>query len=111
VSDVAKITIQPQGGALTADIFSDGRPTGTAYSARRSVMDWLEDWVDNNLQVPEFVEEDEMEAEAAICIKDALDAGYSETHLINAVDGTLKSFLCRRQNEFTEARIAPAIDD
>jgi hypothetical protein len=111
VSDVAKITIQTHGEALAAGIFSDGRQIGTDYSARRSVIDWLEDWVDNNLQVPEFLEEDEMEAEAAICIKDALNAGYSEIDLIKAVDGNLKSFLCRRQNEFTEARIAPTIDD
>ena len=71
-----------------------------------NVEDWLEDWVDENLQSPAYQEnKSAMASEAASCRQDAATDGLTDANLTGAAGGDLEAYLLRRQNVLTDAEV------
>ena len=65
--------------------------------------EWLESWVDENIQTPGYYEDKSaMRSESAQCREDAKAEGISEAALIDAAGGDLEAYVLRAQNAFTE---------
>jgi hypothetical protein len=77
-------------------------PMPTNVDAKR----WLDNWVEENLQVPQYYEDkSEMAEDAATCRAAAEIDGISEKDLRGAAGGDLERYLLNAQNEFTEAEL------
>ncbi|RWC56755.1 hypothetical protein [Mesorhizobium sp.] len=72
--------------------------------AKRDAEDWLENWVNRFIQVPEFHQDKHaMIREAAQCRTDAKAAGIADEQLEEVTEGDLLRYLFDRQNEFDSA--------
>ena len=70
------------------------------------VVQWLEDWVDENLQTVGYHEDrDLMSSESSRCRADAAAAGIHEADLLAAAGGDLAAFLLAEQNAITDAEV------
>jgi hypothetical protein len=68
--------------------------------------EWLDNWVEENLQVPQYYEDkSEMAEDAATCRAAAEVDGISEKDLNAAASGDLERYLLNAQNEFTKAEL------
>jgi hypothetical protein len=68
--------------------------------------EWLDNWVEENLQVPQYYEEKSAMAEdAATCRAAAEVDGISDKALRAAAGGDLEKYLLNAQNAFTEAEL------
>ena len=78
---------------------------------KESVEDWLEDWVEQNLQSPQYHENrSTMSGDAVTCRRDAQEAGYSSAELDRAAGGDLESYLMRAQNALTDAEVRSKVE-
>ncbi len=67
---------------------------------------WLDNWVEENLQVPQYYEDkSEMAEDAATCRAAAEVDGISNKDLSKAAGGDLERYLLNAQNEFTEGEL------
>ena len=68
--------------------------------------EWLEQWVDENLNTPQYYEDpDAMSEYASACQSDAKNAGIDRENLEEASGGDLKKYLLDRQNAFTDSEV------
>jgi hypothetical protein len=76
------------------------------------VEDWLEQWVEENLQDPGYREhKSAMSGDADMCRADAEEAGISEADLEKAAGGDLEAFLLRAQNALTYAEVGRKVEE
>jgi glutathione S-transferase len=69
-----------------------------------TVEEWLEDWVDTNINGPRRCEnKSEMRDDAEACRAAAKKAGIAAQQLLKAANGDLEAFLCGRQNGAADA--------
>jgi hypothetical protein len=74
--------------------------------AEVDVDDWLEEWVNENMQTPVFQEnKSAMAHDAATCRRDAESAGILMNDLDAAAGGDLEEYLLRQQNALTNAEV------
>ena len=67
---------------------------------------WLQNWVEENLQVPHyFKDKSEMADDAATCRAAAEVDGISDSALNKAASGDLEKYLLAAQNKFTDAEL------
>jgi len=67
---------------------------------------WLDNWVEENLQVPQYYDhKSEMAEDAATCRAAAEIDGISNKDLNAAAGGDLERYLLNAQNKFTEAEL------
>jgi len=68
--------------------------------------EWLDNWVEENLQVPQYYEDkSEMAEDAATCRAAAGVDGISDKALNAAAGGDLERYLLNAQNDFTDAEL------
>jgi hypothetical protein len=73
---------------------------------------WLDNWVEENLQVPQYYEDkSEMAEDAATCRAAAEIDGISNKDLNKAAAGDLERYLLNAQNEFTDAELRRKVGD
>lgn len=73
--------------------------------------EWLEGWVEENLNTPQYQEhKSAMAADAAVCRAQAVAAGISPKALDEAAEGDLEAYLLRAQNSFTDAEVQRKVD-
>jgi hypothetical protein len=72
---------------------------------------WLNDWVEENLNAPHYVESKEQIAdEAKACVTAAGEAGIPVGMLVSAAGGDLQAYLMRQQNALTDAEVRRLAD-
>jgi hypothetical protein len=80
------------------------RKAGGRAVADVDVDQWLEGWVENNLNAPGYVREKaDMRDQAEACAVEATSEGISIAELKAAAGGDLEEYLVGRQNALTDA--------
>lgn len=75
------------------------------------VTEWLDNWVDDNINSPQFHEaKSAMAGEARECEAAALADGISRDELLAAVGGDLEQYLLDAQNSFTTSEVARKVE-
>ena len=70
------------------------------------IAEWLDDWVDENLQTPGYQEHpSDMAVATEQCRAEARAAGIAEADLVAAAGGNLEKYLLGRQNSFTDSEV------
>ena len=78
---------------------------------QQSVEEWLETWVEENLQTPGYYDDKaHMKVDAVQCRDQAKVEGFSEEDLVEAAGGDLEEFLLKEQNTFTDAEVRRKTD-
>jgi hypothetical protein len=73
------------------------------------VAKWLANWVEENLQVPQYVDDkSEMADDVATCRQSAEIDGISAKDLNAAASGDLERYLFNAQNAFTDTQMRKA---
>ncbi len=84
---------------------------GAQTVAEQNVVEWLEAWIEENIQASGYHENKaHMKIDAAQCREQAKTEGISELALIEAAGGDLEAYLLREQNAFTDAEVRRQAD-
>jgi hypothetical protein len=71
-----------------------------------NVTEWLEAWVEENINSPMYYEEKSvMTNDAKACLAHAQEAGFSAKDVQEAAGGDLEQYLLDRQNELTDSEV------